>query len=96
MATHSSVIAWRIPRQRSLVGYSPCGNKESDMTEQLTLFLDHQCFKCLLCGRDGLGAGQVPGKKADKNTCHHGAYVLMELKKKKDLSIVLLKRVIGE
>ena len=33
MATHSSVLAWRIPGQRSLVGYSPWGRKESDMTE---------------------------------------------------------------
>ena len=23
MATHSSILAWKIPRQRSLVGYSP-------------------------------------------------------------------------
>ena len=32
-ATHSSVLAWRIPGQRSLVGYSPWGHRESDMTE---------------------------------------------------------------
>ena len=38
MATHSSTLAWRIPYgQRSLVGYSPWGRKESDTTEQLTL-----------------------------------------------------------
>ena len=34
MATHSSILAWRIPHgQRSLVGYSPWGGKELDMTE---------------------------------------------------------------
>ena len=33
MATHSSILAWRIPWTRSLVGYSPWGRKESDMTE---------------------------------------------------------------
>ena len=33
MATHSSILAWRIPGQRSLVGYSPRGCKELDMTE---------------------------------------------------------------
>ena len=33
MATHSSILAWRIPGHRSLVGYSPKGYKESDMTE---------------------------------------------------------------
>ena len=32
MATHSSILAGRIP-QRSLVGYSPWGHKELDMTE---------------------------------------------------------------
>ena len=32
MATHSSVLAWRIP-QRSLVGCSSWGLRESDMTE---------------------------------------------------------------
>ena len=33
METHSSILAWRIHRQRSLVGYSPQGHKESDTTE---------------------------------------------------------------
>ena len=31
MTIHSSILAWRIPHgQRSLVGYSPWGCKESD------------------------------------------------------------------
>ena len=29
MATHSSTLAWRIPRKRSLVGYCPWSHKES-------------------------------------------------------------------
>ena len=33
MAVQSSILAWRIHRQRSLVGYSPWGHKESDTTE---------------------------------------------------------------
>ena len=33
MATYSSILAWRIPGQRSLVGYSPWGCKQSEMTE---------------------------------------------------------------
>ena len=33
MATHSSILAWKIHGQRSLVGYSPWGYKEMDMTE---------------------------------------------------------------
>ena len=35
MATHSSILVWKIHGQRSLVGYSPWGRKELDMTEQL-------------------------------------------------------------
>ena len=36
MATHSTIFAWESHGQRSLVGYSPWGCKESDVTEQLT------------------------------------------------------------
>ena len=36
MATHSSVLAWKIPwTERSLASYSPWGHKELDRTEQL-------------------------------------------------------------
>ena len=35
MTTHSSILAWRTPGRRSLVGYSPRGRKESDTTERL-------------------------------------------------------------
>ena len=34
-ATHSSILAWRIPGQRRLVGYSPQGHKESVRTEAI-------------------------------------------------------------
>ena len=40
MATHSSIFTWRIPGQRSLVGYSPWGCKELEAIEQLTLSLN--------------------------------------------------------
>ena len=33
MATHSSVLDWRIPGTGSLVGCGPCGCTESDTTE---------------------------------------------------------------
>ena len=39
MTTHSSILAWRIPWIEELVGYSPWGCIESDMTERLTLSL---------------------------------------------------------
>ena len=32
MVTHSIILAWRIPWPEELVGYSPQGHKESDMT----------------------------------------------------------------
>ena len=42
MATHSSILAWKIPmdRQRSLAGYiQSTGHKDSDVTEQFKLSL---------------------------------------------------------
>ena len=39
MATHSSILAWKIPWKEKLVGYSPWGHKELDTTEQLHWFI---------------------------------------------------------
>ena len=37
MATHSNILAWRIPMDRGACqGYSPWGRKELDMTERLS------------------------------------------------------------
>ena len=33
MATHSSILSWRVPMERSLAGYRPWDHKESDMTK---------------------------------------------------------------
>ena len=33
MATYSSILAWKIHGQRSLVGYSPWGHQELDLTK---------------------------------------------------------------
>ena len=33
MATHSSILAWRIPWTEQPVGYSPWGRRESDTVE---------------------------------------------------------------
>ena len=35
MATHSSILAWKIHVQGNLAGYSSWSRKESDMSEQL-------------------------------------------------------------
>ena len=59
MATHSSILAWRIP-QRSLVGYSPWSWKESDMTEATNMhYLEVCCIisKNLGFSSDLLGEG---------------------------------------
>ena len=37
MATHSSILAWKIAWTEEPGGYSPWGHKESDPTEQLML-----------------------------------------------------------
>ena len=39
MATHSSILAWRIPRTEEPGGYSLEGRKELDMTEHDTIHL---------------------------------------------------------
>ena len=46
MATHFSILAWRIQGKRSLLGYSPWGPKESDTTEQFSLLVQEtsECY----------------------------------------------------
>ena len=34
MATHPSILAWKIPWTEELVGYSPWGHKQLDTTKQ--------------------------------------------------------------
>ena len=61
MAPHSSTLAWKSHGRRSLVGCSPWGREESDMTERL-----HFHFS-LSCIREGNGnprqclAWRIPG-----------------------------------
>ena len=48
MATHSSILAWRIPWTEEPGGYSPWSHKESDLTEHThALFLS-----CILTTKD--------------------------------------------
>ena len=63
IATHSSTLAWKIPWWRSLVGCSPWGHYESDMTERLHFHFSLSCIgegngnplqcSCLEKPRDG-------------------------------------------
>ena len=43
MATHSSILAWRIPWTEEAGGLQSMDCKESDMTEQL----NHHCYICV-------------------------------------------------
>ena len=47
MATHSSILAWKIPWT---VGYSPRGRKVSDTTEQLHSLTIFKTQKILIAG----------------------------------------------
>ena len=53
MATHSSILAWRILYLKSLVGYSPGGHKELDTAELNFFFLSILYFIlcCLMVSR---------------------------------------------
>ena len=42
MATHSSILVWRIPWTEEPGGYSPWGHEESDRAEQLSIGI--QCL----------------------------------------------------
>ena len=53
VATHSSIMPEKSHGQRSLVGYSPWGHKESDMTE-MTLACMHAQF-CVFIHRAHVG-----------------------------------------
>ena len=44
MATYSNILAWEIPRRRNLVGCSPWGLEESDLTEQLHFHFSLSCI----------------------------------------------------
>ena len=51
MATHSSILAWRIPWTEELGGLQFTARKESDTTERLHFhFLDKQQLICLVTG----------------------------------------------
>ena len=56
MATHSSILAWRIPWMEDLGGLQSTGRKESDMTERLHFRFQESAFFTSCSGgfkRDG-------------------------------------------
>ena len=44
MATHSSILAWRIPWTEELGGLQSTGHKESDTTERLHFHFQRDAF----------------------------------------------------
>ena len=49
MATHSSILVWRIPWTEEPGGYSPLGRRESDRTERLPQQKKKKKSKHLVC-----------------------------------------------
>ena len=48
MATHCSILSWEIQwTEKSLVGYSPWGHKESDMTQHVHTGSSHRAGCCI-------------------------------------------------
>ena len=51
MATHASILAWRIPRTEEPGGYSPLGHKESDTTatqQSSQVYIEYFTFSSLI------------------------------------------------
>ena len=62
MATHSSILGWRIPRTEEPGGYRPRSHKESDMTEvtQHTLkYLNMNVHRSTICKSQKVGKTQM-------------------------------------
>ena len=63
MVTDSNILAWEIPGQRSLAGYSPWGCKESDTTEWLNKHVPgFQLFSSRALGSNSKGHLLAKGK----------------------------------
>jgi len=94
MATHSSTLAWKIPW--TLVGCSPCGHQELDMTERLHFHFSLSCigegngnplqYSCLENPRDG-GAwwaavyGVAQSRTLKRLSSSSSRYKLLNIKK---------------
>ena len=60
MAPHSSTLAWQIP-WRSLVGFSPWGREESDMTERLHFHFHFHALQKEIATHSSVLAWRIPG-----------------------------------
>ena len=77
MATHSSILAWRIPWTEELGGLQSTGSKESDMTERLHFhfgFISHLSphpYFNLLCNLLAAGPSRLGLTSSMTRTHHH-------------------------
>ena len=72
MATHSNILAWRIPWTEDLMGYSPRGRKESDMTEAT---YHSTARRSILSGEDlGSGIGMLSASISAKEGKKHNLW----------------------
>ena len=75
MATHSSLLAWKISQTSTMAGYSPCCHKDSDMTERLSraeLSTGYHVLPFLICPMMSL-LGQVALRTRKFFYKHHSA-----------------------
>ena len=77
MATHSSILAWRIPWTEEPGEYSPWGRKESDMTEHLTHTHTHTHTK----PQEQAGDRARWGPSIESGFIHIGRHMQSELRK---------------
>ena len=85
MATHSSILAWRIPWTEESGGlYSPWGHKDSDTTEQLTHTHTHTHTQSLSGPKNILSSSlsfqkswKKQAKKEKRKIHHFASYVLL-------------------
>ena len=69
MATHSSILAWRIPWTEEPGGLQSRGHKESDTTERLSRTSEQDLWArkgcaALFCHQEGWRSGSAPPKEA--------------------------------
>ena len=79
MATHSSILAWRIPWTEEPGGYSPWGRRESDTTERAHLELTGGQSRILphsFCWRSNLPTLSVPRGKCWSVLVHRSLLAL--------------------
>ena len=61
MAPHSSTLAWKIPWTEDLVGCSPWGREELDMTEQLHFAFHFHALEKEMATYSSILARRIPG-----------------------------------